>query len=456
MRYRLSRTTQNLSRAPAVSEPQDQPVAPRTPTVQMIQAQARRTEDAWQAYSTTPSGGLDDDSEKRQALAHYEQQVRNTGQMVHDRAVRLHDIPEAVDYEALHQEHFEEDLAEYNRLAAIQKEYSDRAQEVGYSNTSEEFREEWSRVGKQMEPMRKRLSDGRAKMWEEAQERSRVRSESYGAVMAEVSELGGQVEMYEGTKTAPHLQARAAVQQVADATPTAWIDKSNLVHRATPLYAYPSKGRAHYVSRENDVPIGESEHAMSHAFISDSPDVPPPWEPLKKTETWVRDDEFADAHGFGPAGGVRHEYAWRKKGRKQRKKVTAARLSVSGGDDRERQRVARHEFAHRIESLEPRVATAAQEFRRRRTTREDGTREPLSRIYDEGEKEVGYRDGFVNHYVGKDYGSGPHTEVFSVGSESLWNGSQGGLAGDGPNMKADPEHRNLILGLYASAGESRE
>ncbi|GAB36161.1 hypothetical protein GOOTI_202_00170 [Gordonia otitidis NBRC 100426] len=110
---------------------------------------------------------------------------------------------------------------------------------------------------------------------------------------------------------------------------------------------------------------------------------------------------------------------------------------------------AYHEYAHALEIDNPAIHVAANEFLRRRTTNADGTREQERPYGKRGSGEKIRADGFVDGYIGKSY-SGASTEVFSVGTEAVFTGKYGGLVGDG-NHKADLEHRNLILGLYATA-----
>ncbi len=111
-----------------------------------------------------------------------------------------------------------------------------------------------------------------------------------------------------------------------------------------------------------------------------------------------------------------------------------------------------HEYAHRIEEQHPAVWAATNEFLRRRTTGVDGNRE-LPKRYGGGRSDELIRpDGFVDGYIGKEY-DGMYTEVFSCGNEALFRGSFGGLVGDN-GKRADLEHRNLMLGLYASAKAS--
>lgn len=130
-----------------------------------------------------------------------------------------------------------------------------------------------------------------------------------------------------------------------------------------------------------------------------------------------------------------------------------AELTTNGADN-----VTVHEMAHRIEEQAPAIATACHAFLARRTAGLDPT------VYNTGVRrgrrvvETVREDSFVDPYIGRDYGPNqPHTEVFSVGMEALATGRFGGLT-DNPESgwaeqqrRADPEHRQLVLALLASA-----
>ena len=59
-------------------------------------------------------------------------------------------------------------------------------------------------------------------------------------------------------------------------------------------------------------------------------------------------------------------------------------------------------------------------------------------------------DDFADQYIGKQNDAGNlHSEVFSMGMEGVFAGRFGGLRGRG-RWKADPDHRNLILGVLAT------
>lgn len=108
---------------------------------------------------------------------------------------------------------------------------------------------------------------------------------------------------------------------------------------------------------------------------------------------------------------------------------------------------ASHEFAHRVERLDARVFLATNAFLDRRSG-------PNLRVIDPSTSEIGREGAFIDPYTGKDSGTAEGTEVFSTGVEALWFGNYGGFEGvsmrDGSHLR-DDEHRDLILGLFATA-----
>lgn len=126
-------------------------------------------------------------------------------------------------------------------------------------------------------------------------------------------------------------------------------------------------------------------------------------------------------------------------------KGSAAKIRLSDGQrskakgDPPMLSVALHELGHRAENVNPGVRVMEHAFVKRRT---EGER--LEAIY-RGSREKGYRDEFVEHYIGKVYGGGPtgDWEVLSVGMEGVFTSSY--------DVWADTEMRRLILGLVAAA-----
>lgn len=110
---------------------------------------------------------------------------------------------------------------------------------------------------------------------------------------------------------------------------------------------------------------------------------------------------------------------------------------------------AYHEYSHALEIDNPAIHIATNAFLQRRTSNADGKREQERHYGKRGSGERIRPDGFVDGYIGKTYPD-VSTEVFSVGVEALFTGRLGGLVGD-DHRNVDLEHRNLILGLFATA-----
>jgi hypothetical protein len=131
-----------------------------------------------------------------------------------------------------------------------------------------------------------------------------------------------------------------------------------------------------------------------------------------------------------------------------------------------------HEFGHRMEYLVPNLNVMARSWRDRRVTEAPNDDDREVRTIYRGTSEKGYRDSFVAHYIGRSYddranspfhrqpkGSADNfveaTEVFSMGSDSVFAGRNGGLIGLSRDKDADHDMRHFILGLFATAGASR-
>lgn len=146
---------------------------------------------------------------------------------------------------------------------------------------------------------------------------------------------------------------------------------------------------------------------------------------------------------------------------KRRSEITV--MEARANDFRGGISIGMHEFAHRVEHAIPAVVGMERTFLMRRAghSSEAGNSakpEELSHIVLEEEShskrkqvsEVGYKDNFPTHYMGKVYDSGQAYEILSMGMESLFTGKNGGLAGI-EKHKADPDYKRFILGILASS-----
>lgn len=106
-------------------------------------------------------------------------------------------------------------------------------------------------------------------------------------------------------------------------------------------------------------------------------------------------------------------------------------------------RVAIHELAHRMETVMPELTRIERSFLKQRA----GNNPKLETVNGRS-KELGYRDSFPNHYMGRVYDNN-HREILSMGMETLFSGTNGGFAGS-HNYKEDKEYKHFIIGLLAS------
>lgn len=172
--------------------------------------------------------------------------------------------------------------------------------------------------------------------------------------------------------------------------------------------------------------------------------------------------------GRAAAGWEEHHYtdasgnpqvAWRKPrvSTSTTRQYGVAELTIPKGAGRKGtvNSTATHELIHRCEDTNPAISLMEAEFVKRRTTDEQGVREPLQRYYT-GSKEMMRPDEFIDRYVGKEYRGSPFHEVMSVGTEATFHGSSGGF-GKLPDPIArvperrDDDHHAFVLGTYMTA-----
>lgn len=135
-------------------------------------------------------------------------------------------------------------------------------------------------------------------------------------------------------------------------------------------------------------------------------------------------------------------------------------------------RVAMHEFSHRVEHVAPIISGYESAFLQRRAgiISHDNKTQPdeLTSIYGQSKKEedsesksktkkkeeLGYKDNFPDHYMGKVYAGSNYREILSMGMESLFAGTNGALSGL-RNSTPDPDYKKFILGVLASTAKSK-
>lgn len=109
-----------------------------------------------------------------------------------------------------------------------------------------------------------------------------------------------------------------------------------------------------------------------------------------------------------------------------------------------------HELSHKFESIESNIGKVCRSFLERRALPNQG--------YD-FDREGRVKDHFAAAYVGAHYGNKINTEIFSMGMETTFLGTNGSLMGLAlPRIekdsrvsifRADIEHRNLTIGILA-------
>lgn len=163
----------------------------------------------------------------------------------------------------------------------------------------------------------------------------------------------------------------------------------------------------------------------------------------------------------GDGLGVSEDKQWYRKLTQQGKRLPTVNIPPSGSSYTES--TAYHEFVHRAEVVVGEkdsrgfslIERQEEAFLRRRTTREDGTREGL--VYlgapDENlfDAELGRPSNFMIAYVGKEYIVDTAREVLSVGSEAAFGNRYGSFHGLGGKGSADLDHRGFTLGIFATA-----
>lgn len=316
-------------------------------------------------------------------------------------------------------------------------------------------------------------------------------AEATRVVLAETREFGGEAVFHEKTTK----QAAAAFGEATAWFPSDWIAAHN---QGDAVYARISTKRAHYARRSvvatkrrvragmvrvygRGSQVPEDTMWRSYTVVNDLPEdearakvesVGFGWEPPRSGETKVVEEawDVADTRWVSreervnppkPSGRGWEQYdtgdgvVWRRPRTRMRlvelesapELTTNERVAVNraGSDTLS---VCLHEFSHRFEQVVPYIHRLEAEFLRRRTTDPDtGERSPLTRLY-AGRDEWARADGFASAYMGKEYDQ-EHTEILSMGMESVFAGQSGGGVGL-YGHSADEEYTAFIVGLLAT------
>lgn len=225
-------------------------------------------------------------------------------------------------------------------------------------------------------------------------------SDGYTQALAETRSMGTKTQKYaEGSDP----KARARIDEATSVYPDDWVEASN-AEDARPMVAVNKRGRAAYTHEGSPMVVGGKKHrgmlvrqGQASMLVS----------PSKNAVITGRSSGFETAV---------------------------------------------HEYGHRSQYVVDGLAQAENDFLDSRVDR--------SRHVWAAGREACYADGgFVHDYVGRDYShmdeqpsGGQVTEVTTVGMESMFGGSFGGLIGAGTKYRADEGHRNFVLGALAVIG----
>lgn len=324
----------------------------------------------------------------------------------------------------------------------------------------------------------------------------RERGDKYREVLASLGVVFAEdVEMHKRSQTG----AVQAMQEAVKYYPKKWVDASN---DGKPFIAKMSKRRAHYgsstVQKFREQVSGESIEMLPE-------DSPPDTESLEFLDAFPAEGETYEKIGRDGEVLYRHftlapegKRAWvvpeyeifhpteenpTPKGRRwteREVKVDGEKQRVYAREKRrtytheavgipeitlneshnfaehinEGTACAIHEFGHRVEDTNLEVAKVTEGFLSRRGSGEDPT------TIGGREDELGYRDSFTNHYMGRIYrkdttsffatDENPSTEILSMGMETLFSGMNGGFT-DIFNNKEDKDYKHFMLGLLVSS-----
>lgn len=350
------------------------------------------------------------------------------------------------------------------------------------------------------------ISNALAKTPPEVTEMQKANAEEFRKIISEIRPLGGDIKVSE---TSAKKETKV-MEEIASTYPTAWIEASNASNE---LRVKKTAGRAHYSHQREQksfiVAPKISLHVKPEGWEPDPYDRHGGSGWFKVT---AEKDEYGDSYYIEPKSGIkysvnlnegetawvapRHEYfsawnhntkadgspsgrgweacevktsryvdgemveemekTWRRPvtRRMQTQSVSMAELTIDNeqsGFGSNGYATALHEFAHRVETTGPDFLHTMQgEFLRRRTTDSNGEREKKQAIYGWSKRETGRFDNFADKYMGKEYMNTKNYEILSCGAEAVFAGKFGGLSGVG-KYSADPDMKNFILGLWASA-----
>lgn len=295
----------------------------------------------------------------------------------------------------------------------------------------------------------------------EAFERTqRIVSDSTREVLALLRPFGGRLSnLTESSNRAAAATVRSAIQDL----PTDWIEQSNrhgqmtVKHAVTRSYYRPD---FHITTVRLPVTVQETRPSNWEPTIEDIRDGGYSLAVVNNgSNVWNR-YEFEISDGSQrPSGNRWKEFdngsgtSWR------RVSLRETSQAQSGGElfiPREsgavsRESVSVHEFMHRMEDVNPRLAELSHLHHERRTTVNGEPQKPERYL----ESEYVQPNHYAHRYMGKIEtfgadGKPRFTEVLSNSVQALFHGNHGGLIGLGGRHPADPASRAFALGVLTS------
>ena len=208
----------------------------------------------------------------------------------------------------------------------------------------------------------------------------------------------------------------------------------------TPFIEYPGFGNKKMISFPGRIAFDQSKDSVDGSGN-------PVGEGWKKGHVMNEDSEISPVP------------VWYRPSVQEGKRAVPTVTVTTGRTDQDNRASAYHEFAHRLEEKVGGgvIMRLEASFDERRTTDENGVREPLVQLYPDRKdmrNELGRRDGYMLPYIGKQYATGHQREIFTVGAEAMFAGKFGAFTGlpdaRGQAYTEDKDHRAFMLGSFAT------
>lgn len=339
--------------------------------------------------------------------------------------------------------------ARVDALAAKQSDAKDNYEAAEAADVDEAtlagLKKKWADVGKEL----RAADDERWALLHRDPDRAWRNAQAQAAkdVLSELREMGGDHPFH------PKSQKPAvkAVNEALGCFPADWVARS--AGEGEGLFLRHTKGRAHYAHRTTQKfnEVGKMP-PMSYSCTA---------APNEDFDEYVAQvsAKGAKVRTFGASGKMRNakvlEVVSVNPGSRKvellvdagtgKKQVSYETVSVLTTDKTVDTTI--HELSHRMEYTNPRLKRMESAFYWRRTRGEDGWTEETVPYNGAGDEMV-RPDGFVDEYVGRDYGGSAY-EVMSIGMEGVFAGDFGALRGVDVK-RSDEDHRAFVLGVLAT------